>query len=160
MYLEKEPTILTPSKTQFTIEVLLQDTEYIYEMGQQYGEVDSYKFTAQPIHYDDCRLIEDMVEQAKETVYINAGPHSKKNAVGATYDKYHFLLFNQLFAPKVSGEQIEFYNLHQRQARIKGHLRENPMGVIYLQADYVDCGALPEQQFVCSASEYCDLDDF
>ena len=160
MYLEKEPTILVPSKTQFTVLATLEDVDFIYDMGHRYGEPDSYKFIINPIDFDDYRKIEDMVTEAEQFIYREAGPYSKKNARGAVFNKYGYIEFNQLFAPKVSGENIEHHNLFQRTARIRGHLREDPTGLIYAQCDYCDVQPLPEEQCLGPASGHCDLDDF
>jgi len=139
---------------------MLQDTEFIYDQKYRYGEPAAFVFTAVPLSQYFYRELETMMEEAKTKVFRDAGPHTNKEPRSAALGKRYELVFNQLFAPKVCGEMIEVHNLHNRNAVIKGHLREDPTGLIYLQADYVDVSPTPEEVFVCSAKEYCDIDDF
>jgi len=159
-YTTEEHTILTPAKTEFIIEVMLQDCDNIYDPKYQYGEPESYIFTAQPETYEDFNKVFNLIEEAKQTIFYEAGPHSQKEARTNAITPMDGLVFSQLNPPSVSGENIETYNLRDRHARIKGYLREDPTGLIYLQANYVDVHALPEQPFVCDAHEYADIDDF
>ena len=159
MYTE-ESTILVPGNTQFITHVMLMDTNNIYELTSGYDNYPAYVFTALPIDDSSYSTVDTLIDQAIQTITYGAGPYSKKEARSGAYDKTGMMLFSQLFPPKVCGEDTEYYQLHQRKARIKGHLREDPTGKIFLQADYIDLEALPEDPFVCSASQFADLDDF
>jgi len=142
-------TCLTPGQTEFTVEVMLQDTKFIYDQKHQYGEPAAYVFTAVPLSQYFYRELETMMEDAKTKVFRDSGPHSNKEPRSGALGKRYELVFNQLFAPKVSGEMIDVHNLPNRNAVIKGHLRDDPTGLIYLQASYVDVLPLPKTQLAC-----------
>ena len=154
----QEETILKPSNTEFRIDAVLMESDYLIEPFSQYRSYPEYKFSVQPLMFQDHQMVMELVERAIVTIEIEMGPYSTKVAKSAVEGKYGMIEFSQLFAPRVSGDDIEPYQLHQRQCSIKGHLREGPDGKIFAQADYVD--VKPLEVPVGTAESFVDEDDW
>ena len=153
----EERTTLTPSETAFRIDGVLMDIDYLVEPYGKFRQYPEYRFTFQPLTCDDHQTVLEVVERAVADLAMNLGPYSSKVPKPAVEGKYGMLEVNQLFAPKVSGEDLEGWQLHQRECSIKGHLRDAPDGTIYLQCDYLD--VRPVAAPVGSASDFIDEDD-
>ena len=159
-YLSENKTILKPVDFEFYIEVELIDCDNIYEPLSKWGSDPVYLFTARPLESYSYGMLDRLVEEAEGRIMRDSGPYADKEPRSAVYGKHQELVFSQLFDPRVEGEDKQVHELFQRKARIKANLRDDPTGLIFLNASYVDLHAKPEEEFVCSASKYADLDDF
>ena len=158
IYVENEQTILGEEKFGFRAEVMLQDCEYIFDKKYTYGEPEAFVFTAAISDYSGIRDIKDLVERAITEIEWCSDPYTKKKPKQLVFDKYDALVFNQLRPPTVNGENLDPHSLRDRRALIKGNLREDRIGRIFANAQFVD--VLPLDQQPGTASTHTDLDDF
>jgi hypothetical protein len=132
-----EVTILSPTKTQFRIDVFLQDLTHLYEAKEtDYGFV--YSFTAHAYTYQDHQRLFEAIESAKVDIDFQKGSWSRKVPDSSPCtDKTGAFSFSQLFSPKVV-TNLSPWELEGKQATVTGYLRDDPTGKIYLCASYVD----------------------
>ena len=132
-YYEKEETILVPSETKHTLDAYLMDTTNIVEMNG-YAE---FEFSFNPRTMTEHQMLEEHLEVAKRQVQMMKPPHSQKVARTAHLNKKKQFVCSQLKAPKLNDVVEHNSELYGRLATITLHLREDPTGLIYLQADWV-----------------------
>lgn len=131
---EKEPTYLTPQDTHFRCEALIVDATHIANQNR-YGEF-SVRFMG---------LTQNDMSQLHEFLCLQLSklkrelPIRSNKVIEPDYeDRKGFFYSSQLFTPKVNIEWERPEDLRNRQATIVGHLRDDPIGRVYLQIDYVD----------------------
>ena len=129
-----EQTLLNPRKTEMRMEGWLIDTTFI-NTANRYGE---FSLSFQPQTTTDLQRLYECLEGAKTTILMDCGRHSNKTPTSRIEDKFGHLVCSQLFTPKVNVEFQHPDELMGREATFALHLRDNPKGEIYLQADYVD----------------------
>jgi hypothetical protein len=132
-----EVTILSPTKTQFRIDVFLQDVTHLYEAQEtDYGYV--YSFSCHAFTYQDHQRLFEAIESAKVDIDFGKDSWSRKVPDSSPCtDKTGAFSFSQLFSPRVV-TNLEPWQLQGKQATVTGYLREDPTGKIYLQASFVD----------------------
>ena len=131
---EEEPTYLNPDQTSITIDGWLQDTDNIQIMN---GYLE-FEFTFNPkTMWDDQMLMEHLEEGKKMLNYLKPR-WSRKEPKLHHLDKKKQIVCNQLFAPKLNIQVDNPEELINRTATITLHLRDDPMGEIYLNASYVN----------------------
>ncbi len=70
---------------------------------------------------------------------MSSSRFSPKEAIAFVEDKKGTPYCSQLFRPKLNVDVENPDLLRGRQVSLALHLRDDPVGRIYLQADYVDC---------------------
>jgi hypothetical protein len=151
-----EDTILQSSQTSFRIEAWLEDTDYVQT---QHRDGD-YRLSFHTCSYHDHQVVAEQIEQAISTVRLKSPPWSRKEARSGAEDRLGAFLCSQLFAPKINVEFRHPTELIGKQVSLALHLREDPLGVVYLQCDYIDCFEPVDYPVVAPASEEIDPDDW
>ena len=127
-------TILNPQETTIHVEAFLEDTDYILDPNP-YGE---YQFSF--VQYDSTAelQLEEMVEKALRDIELRSNQMSDKEPRSGIINRKGQFFCNQLFKPRLN-EDIQYpMQLYRRVANLNLHLRDDPTGLIYLQASYVD----------------------
>ena len=149
MTYETNRTILSPLTTSVRVEGWLQDTTHLTEPDSE----GVYSFSFQPYTYQDHQRLFEVIEQGKMEVMMSGSRFSSKDAKAFVEDKSGQPYCSQLFPPKLNVEVENPDQLRGRQVSLALHLRDDPIGRIYLQADYCDCyslsnGVEPDEQEV------------
>ena len=71
-------------------------------------------------------------------VQLGAGPHSRKEPTPACENSKGQFKCSQLFKPKLNVDPQHYSELIGKQATLCLHLRDDPTGKVYLQAEFVD----------------------
>jgi hypothetical protein len=129
-----EHTILTPTDTRISVEGWLQDTTYLLDTDKD----DVYSFSFQPLTSTDHQRLFEAIERAVMIIEMNKDPYSKKVAKACCEDKYGLPYCSQLFKPKLNVDVEHPDLLYGKQVSLNLHFRDDPMGNVYLQGDYVD----------------------
>ncbi len=155
-----EPTYLSPTDTSITVEGYLQDVENIETMNG-YAE---YYFTFNPFSMSDDQMLMEHLEQGKLTLRNLLPPWSSKTPKLCHLDKKKQVKLSQLFPPKLNVSVDDPSELYGRVATITLHLRDDPTGEIYLNAEYVNVKPVYEPKNTMmrlgNDGDYLGEDDF
>lgn len=132
MIYSKTETILTPKDTEIRCEAWIIDADYALKPNR-YNE---YELTFQPYNQHDYGRIKEVVNTALRDVDYYS---PEMAATDATETNDGYFKCSQLFLPKVNKElfypEMELLN---KQVSLKLHLRDDPVGKVYLQCSYID----------------------
>ncbi len=155
-----EPTYLSPKDTSITVEGYLQDVENI-ETANGYAE---YYFSFNPYTMTDDQRLMEHLEQGKLMLDNLKPSWSNKVAKLCHLDKKKQIVLNQLFPPKLNVSVDDPSELYGRVATITLHLRDDPTGSIYLNAEYVNVRPVYQPKDVMmrlgNDGDYLSEDDF
>ena len=141
---QKEETYLTPKDTTITIDGFLQETENIQTMNG-YAE---YSFTFNPRTMYDHQMLMEHLEQGKNQLNELKPSWSRKVPELHHIDKKKQIVCCQLFKPSLNISFNHHLELFNRIATITLHLRDDPQGLIYLNAEYINVHPQPQPQKV------------
>lgn len=130
----EEKTLLTPTDTRVEIECWLGDCRFINKWNRH----DEYHFNFYPLTQNDHQLLCEAGEAAVTRLLMSVDPYSKKEPRASYENKDGSFYCSQLFMPKVNVEFDHADQLYMQQASLKLHFRDDPLGKVYLQAEYVD----------------------
>lgn len=130
----EERTILTPMDTRVEIECWLGDCRFI----NRWNKYDEYYFTFYPQTANDYQLLSEAGGDAISQLTMSLDPYSKKRPVAAYENRDGSFYCSQLFLPKVNVEFDHPDQLQMQVASLKLHYRDDPLGKVYLQAEWVD----------------------
>ena len=131
---EPEETILLPTETRIRIDCWLDDVDHL-ETPDRYGE---YNFTFNCFTHNDHQRLAEHVSRCVSMVQLGAGPHSRKEPTPACENSKGQFKCSQLFKPKLNVDPQHYSELIGKQATLCLHLRDDPTGKIYLQAEFCD----------------------
>lgn len=130
----EEKTILTPLDTRVEVKCWLGDCRFINE----WNRYDEYYFTFYPQTLDDHQLLCEAGEAAVTKLLMSVDPYSMKEARASYENRNGSFYCSQLFMPKLNVDFEHHDQLLRQQASLKLHFRDDPLGKVYLQAEYVD----------------------
>lgn len=130
----EEQTILTPFDTRIEVECWLGDCQYINNRNRY----DEFVFTFYPQTANDHQLLCEAGDAAVTKVLMGLTPYSKKEPRVNYENRDGSFYCSQLFMPKVNVDFEHTDQLLRQQASLKLHFRDDPVGKVYLQAEYVD----------------------
>ena len=130
----KERTLLIPTDTRVEVECWLGDCRFI----NKWNRYDEYRFSFYPQTANDHQLLCEAGEAAVTKLLMSVDPYSKKKPRASYENKDGSFYCSQLFLPKVNVEFDHPDQLQMQQASLKLHFRDDPLGLVYLQAEYVD----------------------
>lgn len=131
---EKEPTLLLPGETTFTVDAWLYDATHI-ESANRNGE---YVVVFAPYTFYDHQRIAELVESAVVEVEMRKGFHSRKQGKALVERDGGLFYSSQLFTPKVNVPFDHSDQLMGKLCSIKGYLRDLPDGCVVINLSYVD----------------------
>tara|TARA_R110002012_G_scaffold16902_1_gene64365 strand:- start:21 stop:524 length:504 start_codon:yes stop_codon:yes gene_type:complete len=133
-YERTEETILQPIKTRFEVNVRIQNADYLW-VKNGYME---HRFKFYPLTSNDNYILEHEIASAIKTVKEQKPDWSKKIPTSQCKSRRGLYYCSQLFSPKTNKVFERVEDAINEYASLTLHLREDPVGDIYLQCEFCD----------------------
>tara|TARA_R110002012_G_scaffold5308_1_gene24341 strand:+ start:277 stop:777 length:501 start_codon:yes stop_codon:yes gene_type:complete len=133
-YQREEETILKPLETRFEVNVIIHKADNLFVKN---GYMESI-FQFFPFSPNDNFILDHQIEKAIKDVKQQKPDWSRKIPTSRCKSRRGLFVCNQLFLPKCNQVFDRPEDAVGAYASLTLHLREDPVGDIYLQCEYCD----------------------